>query len=134
MAIWKTRSGFRHRPLTLSDAVGKPRLDDRESLLKALNDARRELDHNLTVQNLSSQQERAFSLLSSATTNAAFDVSSEPESLRERYGDNVNAMSLLMARRLVEAEVPFITVFWKEDRNRLASKCRERRWLGHPRK
>ncbi len=32
-------------------------------------------------------------------------------------------MSLLVARRLVEAEVPFITVFWKEDENRLAKKC-----------
>ena len=32
-------------------------------------------------------------------------------------------MSLLLARRLVEAEVPFITVFWKEDEERLAKKC-----------
>ena len=35
--------------------------------------------------------------------------------MRERYGQTVNAMSLLLARRLVEAEVPFITVFWKEN-------------------
>ena len=32
--------------------------------------------------------------------------------MRQRYGDTLNAMSLLLARRLVEAEVPFITVFW----------------------
>ena len=43
--------------------------------------------------------------------------------MRSRYGENVNGMSLLLARRLVEAEVPFITVFWKEDENRLAKKC-----------
>ena len=115
---------FQAPSLTLTDEVGKPRLDDREALLSALDNARRELEDNLTVQNLNIQQERAFSLLSSATTTSAFDVSSEPESLRKRYGNSVNAMSLLMARRLVEAEVPFITVFWKEDRNRLAKKCR----------
>ena len=36
--------------------------------------------------------------------------------MREKYGVGINAMSMLMARRLVEAEVPFVTVFWKEDR------------------
>jgi len=115
---------FQAPSLALTDEVSKPRLDDREALLSALDNARRKLENNLTVENLNIQQERAFSLLSSATTTSAFDVSSEPESLRERYGNSVNAMSLLMARRLVEAEVPFITVFWKEDRTRLAKKCR----------
>ena len=34
--------------------------------------------------------------------------------VRERYGQTINGMSLLLARRLVEAGVPFVTVFWKE--------------------
>jgi uncharacterized protein (DUF1501 family) len=59
----------------------------------------------------------------SSRTTAAFDVASEPVEVRERYGETVNGMSLLLARRLVEAEVPFITVFWKEDEDRLAKKC-----------
>ncbi len=33
--------------------------------------------------------------------------------MRERYGKTINAMSMLMARRLVEAGVPFVTVFWR---------------------
>ena len=43
--------------------------------------------------------------------------------VRERYGQTVNGMSLLLARRLVEAEVPFITVFWKEN-EAIADKCK----------
>ena len=41
----------------------------------------------------------------------------EPEKVRERYGKRINGTSLLLARRLVEAGVPFVTVFWKEDRS-----------------
>jgi uncharacterized protein (DUF1501 family) len=59
----------------------------------------------------------------SSQTNAAFDVAQEPESVRQRYGQTVNGMSLLMARRLVEAGVPFVTVFWKEN-EKLASACK----------
>ena len=54
----------------------------------------------------------------------AFDVLQESETLRQRYGENVNGMSLLMARRLVEAEVPFVTVFWMENRSKFGSKCK----------
>jgi uncharacterized protein (DUF1501 family) len=68
-------------------------------------------------------QQRALSLLSSARTTAAFDVAREPLGLRERYGPTVNGMSLLLARRLVEAGVPFITVFWMEN-EKIASKCK----------
>ena len=52
--------------------------------------------------------------------------------LRERYGETINGMSLLLARRLVEAGVPFITVFWKENQA-IAEQVQERRRLGHPR-
>ncbi len=43
--------------------------------------------------------------------------------VRERYGATVNGMSLLLARRLVEAGVPFVTVFWMENA-KIASKCK----------
>ena len=70
-------------------------------------------------------------LLLNATTTQAFDLSSEPESVRELYGSSVNAMSLLMARRLVEAHVPFITVFWRENET-IADACKsEGAWDTH---
>ena len=58
--------------------------------------------------------ERSIYCLSSSTTKV-FDLESESEATRARYGTSVNAMSLLLARRLVEAETPFVTVFWKEN-------------------
>src|SRR5204863_4137123 len=61
-------------------------------------------------------QRKAFTLLSSRQTKAAFDLRAEPEKVLDRYGRGINATSMLMARRLVEAGVPFVTVFWKGDK------------------
>ncbi len=106
--------------LELQQGMTGGRVASRRELLSAIDDARRAFDANVRTETWTKQQERAFTLLASSRTSAAFDISQEPEALRERYGQNVNGMSLLLARRLVEAEVPFITVFWKEDENRLA--------------
>ncbi|MGL4553368.1 MAG: DUF1501 domain-containing protein, partial [Gemmataceae bacterium] len=60
-------------------------------------------------------RERAFSLLADRKAVAAFDLSREPLSVRERYGMNLHGQSVLQARRLVEAGVPLVTVFWPND-------------------
>jgi hypothetical protein len=114
---------FRAPALELQSGMDGPRLTARRELLAAVDDARRAIDAHAAAEIWNKQQQRAFSLLASAKMTEAFDVASEPVQVRERYGENVNGMSLLLARRLVEAEVPFITVFWKEDKNRLAKKC-----------
>lgn len=114
---------FRSPSLRLASGMTAARLDDRKALLHALDQGRREFEDDAGARNLTQFQERAFSLLSSGATGAAFDLEQEPESLRERYGKTINGMSLLMARRLVEAEVPFITVFWKENEE-LNKKCK----------
>lgn len=101
----------------------KGRLDDRRSLLAAMNEARAEFDTLASMENITSYQDQAFTLLSSAGTTSAFDLSLESEKTRERYGSTVNGMSLLMARRLAEAGVPFITVFWRENLA-IKNKCR----------
>ena len=62
------------------------------------------------------QQRKAFTLLTSRQTKNAFDLAAEPQAVREKYGPGINAMSMLLARRLVEAGVPFVTVFWKGDK------------------
>jgi uncharacterized protein (DUF1501 family) len=51
----------------------------------------------------------------SPRTTTAFDLSGESDSMLERYGRTINGTSLLLARRLVEAGVPFVTVFWMGD-------------------
>jgi len=113
-----------HAPaLALHGDLNVDRLTSRRGLLDDLDGARRQFDRFAAVETWDRQQERAFSLLASSRTSEAFDVSREPAELRERYGENVNGMSLLLARRLVEAGVPFITVFWMENRS-LGKKCR----------
>ncbi|MDZ4289495.1 MAG: DUF1501 domain-containing protein [Prosthecobacter sp.] len=99
------------------------RMQDRQALLSALNGARRDLDHEADVQSYVQSQDRAFSILSSPDAANAFNVAAEPEALRARYGNTINGTSLLMARRLVEAGVPFVTVFWKEDES-IAKQCK----------
>lgn len=109
--------------ISMSGSMSAARMQDRHALLSAMNQARRDLDHEAAVQNYVKQQERAFELLSSGSTTSAFDIKAEPEKLRERYGNTINGTSLLMARRLVEAGVPFVTVFWKEDES-TAAQCK----------
>ena len=58
--------------------------------------------------------QRAFRLIDSRLATQAFQIDREPPSLRERYGMNVFGQSLLLARRLVEAGVPMITVYWPD--------------------
>jgi hypothetical protein len=113
---------FEAPALVLQGDVNAGRLFSRHHLLTAVNDARRGVDRDATVGQWSSMQQRAVSLLGSSQTTAAFNVASEPEKLRERYGRTVNGMSLLVARRLVEAGVPFITVFWMGN-DGIAKKC-----------
>ena len=109
--------------LTLNADSAPGRIEDRKAMLEALSSMRRELDHDEFVRNYSVQQARAFQLLSASGTAGAFDIRSEPESVRARYGSSINGTSLLMARRLVEAGVPFITVFWKEN-EAIAKRCK----------
>lgn len=86
------------------------RLDRRHSLLDAIDEKFGELERGRAVSRLDEYQQRAFAILGSSKTRQAFDVSQEPESVRKRYGRNLYASSLLIARRLVEAGVPFISV------------------------
>jgi len=114
--------GTRERPLDftvpalgLRGDVTSDQMLNRRDLLHTLDRARRRAELNPAVRDYTIQQQRAFTLLASARTQSAFDLRREPQTVRDRYGAGINAMSMLMARRLVEAGVPFVTVFWKED-------------------
>ena len=115
---------FETPALTLQGNLTTNDLLQRRSLLRELDHSRRQLDEHYRTQAWHKHQQRAFSLLSTAGTDA-FDLLREPESVRERYGQTINAMGLLLARRLVEAHVPFVTLYWMPDRARAkALKCK----------
>jgi hypothetical protein len=115
-------NGSRERPLlfqapaiTLEGDVSPTRLTHRSSMLTALDSAKQGLERTRSVEAWTAQQQRALSLLMSPRTTTAFDLSAEPDSVLNRYGRSINGTSLVLARRLVEAGVPFITVFWMGD-------------------
>jgi hypothetical protein len=99
--------GFR-APDELQEVADVPRLRERMHLLSAINggpggtaEAAREWD---TIQH------RAFELASGQGSKAAFEMHRESEKVRARYGMHPLGQNLLLARRLVEAGVNFVTV------------------------
>jgi len=108
------RDDYRVGDFELSGDITVGRLDHRESLLRSLDDQRRTLDRRASTV-VDRNYQRAFDLLDSAIGQDAFDVSSEPDEIRERYGRNPHGQTVLQARRLVERGVPLVTVFWPND-------------------
>ncbi|MSR54658.1 MAG: DUF1501 domain-containing protein [Gemmataceae bacterium] len=86
------------------------RLDDRFTLLRGIENVRRDADTNPALKSMGGHYERAFEMLTSTKAREAFDLSKEPAALRERYGRNAWGQRALMARRLVEAGCSFVTV------------------------
>ena len=115
---------FQAPSLSLEGDITADRLTRRRGLLRDIEDAHRDFERSATARTWQQHQDRALSLLMSSQTTRAFDVAEEPVSIRQRYGETVNGMSLLLARRLVEADVAFVTVFWKENEGKLAKKCK----------
>src|SRR5262249_53658820 len=96
------------------DGLAEPpdRLIDRESLRKQLDGGWGRLESSPAVEGLDHYRERALALLTSDETRRAFDLGYEPAPVRERYGRHKYGQSLLLARRLVEAGVRLVTVYW----------------------
>ncbi len=89
------------------------RLQGRRDLLGGVDAWQRQLESKSAVLDaFQTQQQRAFALLTSDKSKQAFDVSREPEAVRKRYGADINGQSVLLARRLSEAGVPFVCVHW----------------------
>lgn len=86
------------------------RLEDRVSLLQGFDTLRRRIDEETNFRAMDVFQERAVQLLTSPKVREAFDLSKEDESLKDRYGRHAWGQRALMARRLVEAGVTFVTV------------------------
>lgn len=95
---------------TLPDGVDGARLESRRRLLDELTAMRgKQISGELAT-----IYGRAFDLLVSPRFLEAFRVEREPDAVRQRYGENLFGQSLLLARRLVEASVRTIVVYWPD--------------------
>ena len=95
---------------TLVPGLTRNALDRRRSLLTQLNDRAGQLQRSSDANRLSKQQERAFELLLSPKARIAFDLEREHPGTRDRYGRDLFGSSILLARRLVESGVSFVTI------------------------
>lgn len=107
-----TRPDFRVPVLELAQGLSRERLDRRVALREVVDRQREHLAQEQTGRAVDIAYERAVNLLVSPKTEEAFNLSREPAALREKYGDHHFAQALLLARRLVEQGVPFVTVYW----------------------
>jgi hypothetical protein len=100
---------FKVGDLEVAQGQGNNRLDARKQLLTQLDDIQRRTESRSTQMH-DSAYDRAFRLLTSPKAKQAFDLNQENEKQRDRYGRNTFGQSCLMARRMVENGVRFVTV------------------------
>jgi hypothetical protein len=86
------------------------RLNHRRSMLTGIDKHFQQAFKSQSVQQLERFQNQAFSLLCGSKVRDAFDLSRESADLRQSYGHTLFGNCMLVARRLVEAGVPFISV------------------------
>lgn len=86
------------------------RMGDRRLLLRDLDRMRRNLDQARTMEAMDAYHQQAVDLLLGQKTRQAFDLSLEPEATRARYGNHLWCQQALLARRLVESGVAFVTL------------------------
>jgi uncharacterized protein (DUF1501 family) len=127
--------GAAHRPLQLAGNAGihnlslpwymnRARLDDRRGLMESFDSMRRDLDTRRESRDMDTFTARALDIITSPKAREAFDLSREPDRVRDRYGHKDDkyiyvgtkadspweGQKFLLARRLVEAGVPVVTL------------------------
>ena len=106
------RPDFKVRDLDFYEGIDLQRVSRRRQFVNALNEFSRAKDAGRSTVS-DPELERAYNLITSPEAKAAFTLSEEPQEVRQRYGPGgVNGIgqSCLLARRLVERGVPFVTV------------------------
>jgi hypothetical protein len=103
---------FRLQGLADESVLTLDRMERRLSLLGQLDAARRSFEESGSARAFDRFHERAIGLVNTPRARTALDIRREPAALRDRYGRHLFGQSVLMARRLVEAGVRFVTVHY----------------------
>jgi hypothetical protein len=101
---------FKVRDLNLPEGVDEPRFDKRRRMLDVVNDHFRQAEKSDSLDALDTFYQRAYGLISSAKAQEAFDLKQEPDAIKDEYGRNQAGLRMLLARRLVESGVRFVTL------------------------
>lgn len=103
---------FKLDDLTLRQEVTKLRLQKRSTLRESIEKGMPDIEKAVSSSGLDKYYEKAFDLILSGRARNAFDLSQEPDKVREHYGRHTFGQSVLLARRLIEAGTRLVQVNW----------------------
>lgn len=106
-----SRPDFSVKTLELREGISISHLNSRKELLRQIDGQHRQVENSASVSGMDQYYQRAWSMLTSPEAKHAFDIHEEPAEVRERYGRNKVGQSMLLARRLIEAGVRFVTCY-----------------------
>jgi uncharacterized protein (DUF1501 family) len=105
-----SQKGFKVRDLNMPNGVDEDRFYRRKSLLETVDHHFRSLENSDALDSMDAFYKHAYSLVSSQEAREAFDLSKEPEKLKDKYGRTQAGQRMLLARRLAESGVRFISL------------------------
>ena len=105
-----SQPNFQVPDLLPPSSIGTARLDRRRQIRDVVNSTIQNFEATENAKLLDSNFQAAFRLMTSPQARDAFDLTKEPKKVRERYGMNRFGQCCLLARRLVEAGVRFVTI------------------------
>jgi hypothetical protein len=107
-----SRPDFKVRDLDFYPGLAGERIDRRREYLQRLESFSRSIDQPASdgTRSVPATFEQAYRLISSPAAKGAFDLTQESPATRAKYGPRTIGQSTLLARRLIEADVPFVTV------------------------
>ncbi|MGY8642994.1 MAG: DUF1501 domain-containing protein [Verrucomicrobiales bacterium] len=123
--------GFRVRDVTIPQEIAEGRAKNRAQLRESLDNLKRMTDKAAEDPAVAFDEfySQGFDLITSTEAQAAFDMDKEDEKTREKYGRNDFGQRLLMARRLTEVGVPWVTVYyggWDDHRGLFKSYAKDK--------
>ncbi|MFM7071452.1 MAG: DUF1501 domain-containing protein [Planctomycetota bacterium] len=90
--------------------VDSRRLQERRQLSSSLDQLRRTMDVNGTMEAMDQFEQKAVEMVLGGRAQVGFDLAREPQSVRDRYGKHLWCQQALLARRLIESGVSFVTI------------------------
>jgi hypothetical protein len=92
------------------DYIAAVRVDRRRSWRSAIDQSVSYFESNQDARLMDATFSQAYTLMTSAKAREAFELGQEPDAVRERYGKNRFGQGCLLARRLIERDVRFVTI------------------------
>ena len=105
-----SKPNFKVPDLLPPEQIGEARLQRRRRLRSIVEEAATQFENSQSAKLLDANFDAAYRIMTSQEARDAFDLSQEPKKLRDKYGNNRFGQCCLLARRLIEAGVRFVTV------------------------